>query len=132
MQNNPTQTTTGSFTEPEFDGKQFSTFIHIESEHRIYGISPSELDILEEGSRSIWKDVTLGSLGLSIPCLINAAVEANKLTVNNFTAEIFLNSVIGVCGAVMAIVGAVCWKRQSSRCDILLQTVRKREGFKIK
>ncbi len=107
------------------------TLIHIELNKTLYAIVPSELTILEEGASSIWKDITLASLGIALPCAINAVVEYSKLKDKVFNQEIFINSLIGALGIILAIICGVVWLKSKNKCKELIAEIKKRPKYKM-
>ena len=105
------------------------TLIHIDLTKTFYSITPSELDNIEEGATSIWKDITLAGFGIGIPCCINALIENQKSTV--FNAEIFWNSLVGGISIVVAIIFAIIWGLSTNKCKELIKQIKQRTQYKM-
>jgi hypothetical protein len=103
------------------------THIHIDLTKTFYSITPSELHIIEKGSSSIWKDVTLTGLGIGIPCSINSIIEYQK--VNIFNHEIFWNGLIGGICTVVAIFFAIIWLNSQNPCKDLIIEIKQRPKY---
>jgi len=68
------------------------SYIHYEPNRVDYTISNLELELLEQTGSSIWKDISLATLGLGIPSLVNGCGGYSNLTNNTpITLDIFLN-----------------------------------------
>jgi hypothetical protein len=133
MENNEKETASNSglVNIEELRATLQQTFIHIDLKKTFYTITPSELIVLEEGSSNIWKDTTLASLGLGIPTLINAAIELGKVSPPMFTAEIFINSLVGTICCVLSIIGGVLWRKNVSTCKVLIKELKERPQYKV-
>lgn len=107
------------------------TLLHIDLNKTLYTISPPELKLLEEGSSNIWKDIMLASVSIALPCLLNALNAYNKLNTEVFTAEIFLNTLMGTIGVIFAIISAVIWRKGKSECRKLIEELKKRPKYKV-
>ena len=105
------------------------TVIHIDLTKTIYGITSNELTIIESGSSSLWKDLTLSGLGIGIPCLINAWIEHQKN--KGFNAEIFCNSLIGGICIVVAIIFGILWLKSDNVCKVLIGQIRSRPQYRM-
>lgn len=105
------------------------THIHIDLDKTFYSITASELQIIEEGSSSIWKDVTLTGLGLGLPCCINAIIEFQKNS--TFNSEIFWNGLVGGICTVVAIIFAVIWAKAKNPCRNLIDEIKQRPKYSV-
>lgn len=105
------------------------THIHIDLNKTFYSITPSELNVIEVGSSSIWKDVTLAGLGLGIPCCINTVIEFQKVKV--FNSEIFWNGLVGGICSVVAIIFAVIWAKSKNPCKDLITEIKQRPKYSV-
>ena len=128
MSNNPIHTT-GSVNVAELNNAIQETHIHIDLTKTFYSITPAEMQILEEGSASIWKDVTLTGIGIGIPCCINASIEYHKALL--FNSEIFWNSLIGGICVVCAIIFGILWKKSTNNCKTLISDIKQRPKYKM-
>ena len=127
MTNNPLQT--GQVNIGNLNNAVQQTHIHIDLTKTFYSITPSELQIIEEGSSSIWKDVTLAGLGIGIPCCINALIEYQKIS--KFNSEIFWNGLIGGISTAVAIIFAIIWLKSKNPCKILIKEIKERPKYNV-
>ena len=105
------------------------TVIHIDLNKTFYSITPLELDNIEAGSSSLWKDITLTSLGIGIPCSVNALIEYQKET--KLDGEIFLNCLFGALAITMAIIFGIMWYKSSDKCKTLIDEIKQRTQYKM-
>jgi hypothetical protein len=127
MQNNTPQT--GQANIQNLNTATPQTHIHIDLTKTFYSITPSELNIIEEGSSSIWKDVTLTGLGIGVPCCINSINQYQK--VNLFNSEIFWNGLIGGASTVVAIIFAILWLKSKNPCKDLIKEIKERTRYNM-
>lgn len=106
-----------------------STLIHVDLTNTLYGISSTELKIIEEGSSSIYKDIFLSGFGIGIPCLINAIIEYQKDTKLN--SEVFWNSLIAGISIVLAIVFCIIYRNSTNNCKILIDEIKQRPKYRM-
>lgn len=128
MENNP-QGTSGAANVEDLNHAIQETHIHIELTKTFYSITPPELRILEEGSASLWKDITLGSLGLGIPCGINGVIEFQKTS--TFNSEVFWNCLVGGICLALAIIFGVLWSKSNDSCKQLIVEIKARPKYKM-
>lgn len=105
------------------------TLIHIDLTKTFYSITPAELNIIEEGSMSTWKDITLTGIGIGIPCCINAFIENQKSQI--FNPEIFWNSLIGGIAIILAIIFGIIWIKSKNKCAVLIKEIKQRPQYKM-
>ena len=105
------------------------THIHIDLNKTFYSITATELHIIEEGSSSIWKDVTLTGLGIGIPCCVNSFIEFQKI--NAFNSEIFWNGLIGGICSVVAIIFGIIWLKSNNPCKELITEIKQRPKYTV-
>jgi hypothetical protein len=127
MSNNSPQT--GQVNVANLNNAAQQTLIHIDLNKTFYSITPSELDNIEEGSSSIWKDITLTGLGIGIPCCVNAIIENNKSTTLN--TEIFWNSLIAGISITVSIIFAIIWLKSNNKCKKLISEIKQRPQYKM-
>lgn len=127
MTNNPQQT--GVVNVSELNSAAQETLIHIDLTKTFYTIAPPELDILEDGANSVWKDITLSCLGVGIPCGINAIIEYNKDSI--FNSEVFWNSLVGGVCLVVSIIFGIIWVRSTNKCKLLIKDIKQRPKYKM-
>jgi acyl CoA:acetate/3-ketoacid CoA transferase len=121
--------TTGQANVGSLNSAIQQTHIHIDLTKTFYSITPSELQIIEEGSSSIWKDVTLAGLGIGIPCCVNSVIEYQKVT--QFNSEIFWNGLIGGVCVVVAIIFAIIWFNSKNPCINLINEIKQRPKYNV-
>jgi hypothetical protein len=107
------------------------TVIHIDLKKTFYTIAPTELTLLEKGTSDIWKDVTLASIGLGIPTILNAIIEIQKLGIDNVNGEIFINSLVGLVSIIFSCVGAFLWFGNSNTTKDLINEIKQRPQYKV-
>ena len=105
------------------------THIHIDLTKTFYSITPSELHIIEEGSSSIWKDITLAGFGIGIPCCINAIIQYQK--VNLFNSEIFWNGLVGGICSVVGLIFIFIWLNSKNPCKELIKEIKQRPKYTV-
>ena len=127
MQNNTPQT--GQANIENLNTAIPKTHIHIDLIKTFYSITPSELQIIEDGSSSIWKDVTLTGLGIGIPCVINSIIQYQKVKL--FNSEIFWNGLIGGVCMVVAIIFTILWIKSKNPCENLIKEIKDRPKYNV-
>jgi hypothetical protein len=105
------------------------THIHIDLIKTFYSITPSELQIIADGSSSIWKDVTLAGFGIGIPCCVNSLIQYQK--VNGFNSEIFWNAIVGGVSIVIAIIFLLIWSQSKNPCSNLIKEIKDRPKYNV-
>lgn len=120
---------TGQVNVADLNDAVQQTLIHIDLTKTLYSITPSELHNIEEGTTSIWKDITLTGFSIGIPCCINAFIENQKSAI--FNAEIFWNSLVGGISIVLAIVFAIIWFKSKNKCKELIKEIKQRPQYKM-
>ncbi len=105
------------------------TLIHIDLTKTFYSITPSELNIIEDGSNSIWKDITLAATGIGLPCIINALIQNQKSPI--FNSEIFWNSLIGCVSLIIAVIFGIIWAKSKNKCTELIKEIKQRPPYKV-
>lgn len=108
-------------------------FIHYDPNRTDYSVNSFEIELIEQTGNSIWKDVFLGSLGIAIPCLINAISDYNKLTgaAKNFTSDIFLNSLFGSVGLILAIISCIVWQRNKKSFKKVIADIKNKPKYEM-
>ena len=127
MQNNSGQISQVNVT--ELNNAIQETLIHIDLNTTLYSVSPLELENIEDGSSSIWKDITLTGIGLGVPCCVNAVIEYQKIL--NFNPEVFWNSLIGSVAISLAVIFGVIWSKSKNKCKVLIKNIRERPQYKM-
>jgi hypothetical protein len=127
MTNNTNQT--GQVNVTELNNAIQHTLIHIDLNKTFFSITQSELDNIEEGTTSIWKDVTLTALGIGLPCCINAWIDYDVSS--SLNAAIFLNSLIGGISIILAMIFAIIWLMSKDKNKILMSEIKKRPQYKM-
>src|SRR5688572_1450272 len=92
--------------------------LHIDPERRLYACSDADLNSLTNTS-NFFKDFCLTSLGIGLPCVINAIPELMKPEFDP-TTGVFLNSLIGLGGIVFGVVFGFLWHRSNKDTDALM------------
>jgi hypothetical protein len=105
------------------------THLHIDLIKTFYSITPYELQILEDGSSSVWKDVTLTGFGIGIPCFINFLIEFQKNIVLN--SVIFWNGIVGSVCIIIAIIFAWLWSNSKNPCRNLIKEIKDRPKYNV-
>jgi len=127
MENNSLQT--GHANIGNLNTATQQTHIHIDLTKTFYSITPTELKIIEDGSSSIWKDVTLTGFGIGIPCCINSIIEYQKIL--KFNSEIFWNGMIGGICIVIAIIFSIIWIKSKNPCKSLVNEIKQRPKYNV-
>ncbi|WP_396137357.1 hypothetical protein [Flavobacterium sp.] len=105
------------------------TLIHIDLDKTFYSITPAELIILETGSTSLWKDISLFGFGIGVPCAINAFIEYSKVSTLN--PEIFWNSLAASVALIIAFIFSIFWYKSTNSCTVLINSIKQRPKYKI-
>ena len=107
------------------------TLIHIDLTKTYYTISPEELGVFDEGGNNIWKDITLTSIGLGIPSLVNAGIEIYSLSTFIFNLDIFINALVGSICLISTIVCSCLWYKSTNKLAVLIKELKNRPQYKI-
>jgi len=105
--------------------------IHYEPNRVDYTVNQFELELIEQTGNSIWKDVFLASLFFGVPCSINAWSNYSKLTDKVFNTEIFLNSLFGGIGIIIAIISCLIWQKNKKKFSKIIEQIKSKPAFKI-
>jgi len=120
---------TGEVNVADLNHAMQQTLIHIDLNKTFYSVTPLELDNIEDGSSSIWKDITLSGLSLGLPCCLNAIIEFQKS--NLFNGVVFWNSLIGGISLVLGIIFAIFWATSKNKCKNLIKEIKQRPQYKM-
>ena len=127
MPNNPSNINIG-----ELNRDLSQNVIHYDPMRIDYAINDNELAGLEEYGNSIWKDVFLATVGIGVPCLLNAYIAQKKLPINtNWTNEIFFNYLIGGITFGLSIVAFFVWRSNSKKKKNIIQHIKSKPPFKL-
>jgi hypothetical protein len=105
------------------------SFIRYNPQRVDYSISESELNNLREAGSNQWKDFSLVSISLGIPCLINAihdTPEPFKLTL-----ALFLNYFIGILGLVLGLVFCILYLKTRKNFNSILNAIKNKPIYKL-
>lgn len=108
-----------------------ANFIHYNPVRVDFAVSEAELNILQNGADSQWKDFCLACSGLGIPCFINAISEIRGMATFSLTLSTTLNLIFGTVGIVLGVAFGLAWKRSSTGVSQLITTIKGRPKIKI-
>ena len=88
--------------------------IHINLTRTHYAFSKEQLALLKQASHSLWQSLFLVCASISLPTLCNALIEYSQLRVASptpqFTAELFLNALLGLTTLCLSIAFGFVWR----------------------
>ena len=101
-------------------------FIRYERDRVDYSLTKEELENLKNACNSHWKDFSLTSLAIGIPCTINAVSEMTSQETFQPNLALNLNLVFGVMGIALSMVFLIIWRiKKKNLNDIIKQIKRK-------
>lgn len=107
-------------------------YIHYDPSRTDYSVNSFELELLEQTGNSIWKDVFLASIGIGIPCLINALNDFSNLPNEaTFTADIFLNSLFGGLAIILGIISLLVWQKSKASFKKVIDDIKNKPKYEM-
>lgn len=108
-------------------------YIHYDPSRTDYSVNSFELELIEQTGNSIWKDVFLGSIGIAIPCIINAINDYQKLLPGNkiFTSDLFLNCLFGGLGIIIGIISLIVWFKNKSSFRNIIEGIKNKPKYEM-
>jgi hypothetical protein len=105
-------------------------FICINLERVDYSVSEHELLSLMNSSQNSWKDFCIASAGVGIPCVINAVVGIKRAPFE-IDVSLFLNTLFGIIGVVLAIVFGILWKRTATNVAAIMEAIKNKPKLRL-
>lgn len=103
--------------------------IHYETTRVDYTINDSELNQLEEIGKNMWKEVFFATLGIAIPCLINAYSTQSKIQNEIWSKEVFMNYLFGgICG-FLSLFSLIIWISTSKKKTSIINKIKNKPQF---
>lgn len=108
-------------------------YIHYDPSRIDYSVNSFELELIEQTGSSIWKDVFLASLGLGLPCVINAIHGYSSLPINakKFSADIFLNSLFGCFSLMLGIISLIVWQKSKTSFKKIISDIKNKPKYEM-
>jgi len=108
-------------------------YIHYEPSRIDYSVNSFELELIEQTGSSVWKDVFLCSVGIAVPCIINALDDCAKLSSENqfLTTNIFLNCLFGGLGIILGIISFIVWRKNKSNFGKIIGDIKNKPKFEM-
>lgn len=108
-----------------------TTFIRYDPERVDYALTGEELENLQNNTQSNWKDFSIGSIAVGIPCTINAFTELGKQTIFEPTLSFNINLVIGILGLVLGSIFFILWRKSKRDNLLLLEKIKNKPKISI-
>lgn len=97
--------------------------LHGKIENHDYALSEEELDSIVRGYDNGWKDYSIFSLGIGVPCLLNALSLIGQ-QINKYI--FFCNILFGFTGFILGIIFLFCWKKDKNGLHEIITDVKSR------
>ena len=108
-----------------------TNYIHYDAERTDYTVTKDELNSLENGSSTLWKDVCLVSFSMCVPLLINGIAEIKSQAEFSLTLTIFLNLTLGIIGLVLAIIFAIAWYKSGKNLETIIHGIKNKPRMEV-
>jgi len=100
------------------------SILHYDPDRIDYAVTESELLQLEEGGGTIWKDFFLASASVFLTSAPNAIGQFAGKGAFQFTAGLFLNSILAGISFVSALAFGLVWSRAGATRRVILAHIR--------
>ncbi len=108
-----------------------TNYIHYDSERTDYTVTKDELNSLENGASTLWKDVCLVSISMGVPLLINGIAEIKSQVEFKLTLTIFLNVTLGIIGIVLSIIFAIAWYKSGKNLGTIIKGIKNKPRMEV-
>jgi len=115
----------------EGGGHEPKNIIHYDSNKIDYTITAEQIDSLKNISQNHWKDFSIGSFAIGIPCFINSIVELYKQQIITPTISFNINFVVGIIGIVLGSSFLVAWLKTKKKIDDIINNVKGKPGYQV-
>lgn len=104
--------------------------ILVAPEHKVYGLTEDEIDRVAGFGDSVWREAFFGSLGVGIPCVLNAILAAQSQGGKEnpsaggaapWDYEVMINGGVFIACCVFCLVFGCLWYRASNGRIIYIQ-----------
>lgn len=102
------------------------SYIYYNPERVDYSLNEEELNSLKNAGQNHWRDVTLVSVAICLPCIINALSEIAQQETFNATLSIILNFIIGGIGLGFTIIFGILWAKTKNRATDIIEKLKKK------
>ncbi len=106
-------------------------YICYDPERVDYSVNEEELNNLKNAGQNHWKDVTLVSLAIGIPCVINGFSEMSQQETFIPTFSIVLNFIIGGIGLGFTMIFGICWGKTYNSINKIIEKIKNKPKFEV-
>ncbi|GIW50777.1 MAG: hypothetical protein KatS3mg081_0132 [Gemmatimonadales bacterium] len=99
-------------------------YIHYDPTRVDYSRTESELNQLKTSAHNHWKDLTIASIALAVPCLVNAATITTGQEAFVPTLPFVLNLLVGLVGIGLGVGFGIAWRRTSVDLERLIGQIK--------
>jgi len=105
--------------------------MHFDANSTFYSLNEHEFKTLKRGSDNLWKELTIASVALFLPLLLNTIAEGNTQSWSNSSWNLFFNGVFTITTFILAICFGIAWYNSKNENKEIIKRIENKPKFKI-
>lgn len=115
----------------EINKAKATSEMHFDGNSTFYSLNEHEFKTLKRGSDNLWKELTIASIALLLPLLLNTIAEGNTQNWSNSSWNLFFNGVFTITTFILAICFGIAWYNSENETKEIIKRIENKPKFKL-
>lgn len=115
----------------EINKAKSSSQIHFDGNSTFFSLNEHEFMTIKRGGNNLWKELTIASISLFLPLLLNTIAEGNAKDWSNSSWNLFFNGIFTITTFILAICFSIAWYNSENETKNILNRIESKPKFKI-
>ncbi len=105
--------------------------MHFDGNSTFYSLNEHEFKTLKRGSDNLWKELTIASVALFLPLLLNTIAEGNSEGWSNSSWNLFFNGVFTITTFILSVCFGIAWKNSKNETKEIIERIESKPKWKL-
>jgi len=115
----------------EINKAKSSSEMHFDGNSTFFSLNEHEFMSLKRGSNNLWKELTIASVALFLPLLLNTIAEGDAKGWSNSSWNLFFNSVFTITTFILALCFGIAWYNSENETKKIINRIENKPKYKL-
>ena len=115
----------------EINKAKATSEMHFDGNSTFYSLNEHEFKTIKKGSDNLWKELTIATVALFLPLLLNTIAEGNSIQWNNSSWNLFFNGIFTITTFILAICFGIAWYNSKKESKEIIKRIENKPKFRL-